>query len=106
MRPDKCFWRVVACNFKINKKIAKKLSEIFFEVILAKGIDKDALKILSSKKNLILIDISKFKKMKNLLIKYFDNSFLIQDKNKKIFDRKKIKFVTKLKPSIQELKSC
>ena len=102
--PMSAFGGIVACNFKINKKIAKEISNTFFEVILAKKFDKDALKIFKSKKNLILIDISKFKEKKNYQIKYFDNSFLIQDKNKKNFDLKNLKYVTNLKPTKQELK--
>ncbi len=102
--PISAFGGVVACNFKINRNIAKKMSLVFFEIILAKGFDKAAFKILSRKKNLRLIDISKFKNKKNYQIKYFDNSFLLQDKNNKVFDRKKLKFVTKLKPSKKELK--
>ncbi len=102
--PISAFGGVVACNFKINKKIAKKMSEIFFEVILSKGIDKEALKVLGTKKNLILIDISKFKNKSVHKIKYFDNSFVVQEKNEKVMETKKLKFVTKLKPSKRELK--
>ena len=104
--PVSAFGGVVACNFKIDKKIAKKMSSVFFEVILARGFNKEALKILRSKKNLRLIDISKFKYKKNYQIKYFDNSFLIQEKDKEIFNIKKLKFVTKLKPTKKELKSA
>ncbi len=102
--PVSAFGGVVACNFKINKKIAREISKTFFEVILAKGFDKEALKIFRSKKNLILIDISKFKLNSDIQIKYFNNSLLIQDQNLEIFDYKKLKFVTKLKPSKREIK--
>jgi len=104
--PISAFGGVMACNFKINKKIAKEISKIFFEVILAKKFDKEALRILSSKKNLILIDISKFKHKKEYQIKQFNNSFLIQDRNKTIFKNKDLKFVTKLKPTKKEIKSA
>ena len=77
------FGGIVACNFKINKKIAREISSTFFEVILAKKFDRDALKIFRSKKNLILIDISKFKEKRiirlNILI-----ILLIQDKIRRI----------------------
>jgi len=102
--PVSAFGGVVACNFKIDKKIAKKMSLVFFEVILARGFNKEALKILRSKKNLRLIDASKFKYKKNYQIKYFDTSFLLQEKNQKVFDTKKLKFVTKLKPTKKELR--
>ncbi len=104
--PTSAFGGVVACNFKINRKIAKKMSSIFFEIILAKGIDKEALKIFETKKNLTLIDISKFKYRTDNQIKYFGNSFLLQDRNRKIIETKKLKFVTKLKPSKKEMKNA
>ena len=47
--PVSAFGGIVACNFKINKKIAEKMSSIFFEVIMAKGMDKEALNIFGSK---------------------------------------------------------
>ncbi len=102
--PVSAFGGVVACNFKINKKIAKEISKTFFEVILAKKFDKEALKILQIRKKLILIDISKFKLSSDIQVKYFDNSMLIQDRNLEIFNHKKLKFVTKLKPTKKEIK--
>ena len=102
--PVSAFGGVVACNFTINKKIAKDMSKIFFEIILANKFDKEALKILGLKKNLILIDISKFKHKKKYHVKQFDNSFLVQDKNNITFKNKDLKFVTKLKPTKKEIK--
>ena len=45
----KCLWRNSFAIFKINRKIAKKCQNIF-EVILAKGFQKEALSILQSRK--------------------------------------------------------
>jgi len=101
--PISAFGGVIACNFKINKKIAEEINKNFLEVILAKSFEKKALKILRKKKNLRVIDISKFK-FKNLTtIKSFDSSFLMQSKNRLILDRKKLKFVTKIKPTKKEI---
>ena len=36
--------------------------------------------------------------------KIFDNSFLLQEKDKTVFDKKKLKFVTKIKPTKSEIK--
>ena len=101
--PISAFGGVIACNYKMNKKIASEINKKFLEVILAKGFDKDSLKILKRKKNLRIIDISNFK-VKNLIsIKPFDRSFLLQSKDNIILDKKKLKCVTKLKPSRKEL---
>ena len=101
--PISAFGGVIACNYKINKKIALEINKNFLEVILAKGFDKDALNILKKKKNLRIIDISNFN-LKNLSsIKTFDGSFLVQSKDNIVIDKKKLKCVTKLKPNKKEL---
>ena len=102
--PVSAFGGVIACNFKINTKIANDINKKFLEVILAKGYEKKALNILKKKKNLRIIDISKYKQKNNTAIKTFDGSFLLQDKDKLIFDKKNLKFVTKNKPTKNELK--
>ena len=51
-----------------------------------------------------IIDISKYKQKSQTTIKTFDDSFLVQDKDELIIDKKKLKFVTKNKPNTQELK--
>jgi len=101
--PISAFGGVIACNFKITKKIAAEINKKFLEVILAKGFDRESLMILNKKKNLRIIDITRFK-LKNISsLKIFDGSFLIQSKDLVIFDKKKLKFVTKLKPNKKEL---
>ena len=101
--PISAFGGVIACNYKINKKIASEINKNFLEVLLAKGFDRESLKILKRKKNLRIIDISNFK-FKNLTsVKSFDKSFLIQSKDNIVIDKKKLKCVTKLKPNKKEL---
>ena len=100
--PISAFGAVIACNYKVNEKIASEISKNFSEVLLAKGFDKKSLRILKKKKNLRIIDISNFK-LKNLTaIKSFDGSFLVQSKDNIIIDKKKLKCVTKLKPNKKE----
>ena len=101
--PISAFGGIIACNFKITKKIAAEINKNFLEVILAKGFDKESLIMLKKKKNLRIIDITKFKLKDLNSIKNFDGSFLIQSKDQIIFDKKKLKFVTKLKPNKKEL---
>ncbi len=101
--PVSAFGGVIACNYRINVKIASEINKNFLEVILAKDFDKESLKILRKKKNLRIIDISNFK-LKNLTsIKSFDGSFLLQSKDNIVIDKKKLKCVTKLKPNKKEI---
>ena len=102
--PISAFGGIVACNYKINNSIASEINKTFFEVIVAKGFDKNALKILKKKKNVRLIDISKYRENRAINLKFFNNSLLLQEKDSIVFDRKKLRFVTKLKPNSKEIK--
>ncbi len=102
--PISAFGGIVACNYKINKKIALEINKTFFEVILAKGFDREALQILKKKKNMRVIDISKFNYQSPTNVKFFDNSFLLQEKDNLVLDKKKLKCVTKIKPSMKEMR--
>ena len=101
--PTSAFGGVIACNYKINRKIASEISKKFFEVILAKGFDSTSLEILKKRKNLRIIDITKYHSKSMTTVKSFDGSFLLQNKDKIIFDVKKMRCVTKLKPNKKEL---
>ena len=101
--PISAFGGIIACNYKINKKIALEINKNFLEVILAKDFDNEALFILKKKKNLRIIDISTFKQKNLINIKSFDGSFLVQSKDSIILDKKKMKCVTKIKPTKKEI---
>ncbi len=102
--PLSAFGGLVAINSIVSKKLALELSKVFFEIIISKGFKKDALKVLKKRKNIRLIDCSKynFKEKKHYL--FLENSFLMQDSNNTLFN-KKIKIVTKKKPSGNQLES-
>jgi len=102
--PISSFGGVIACNFKMNSIVANEINKNFIEVVLAKGFDPQALKILTKKKNLRIIDITKYKQKNKSNVKIFNNSFLIQEKDKIIFKRKNLKFVTHKKPTKSEIK--
>ena len=101
--PISAFGGIVACNFKITQQLALEINKTFFEVIMAKGFDKKALKIFKKKKNMRIINISNTNLNNSLSTKVFDNSILIQDKDKKELNNKKLRFVTKAKPTRKEI---
>lgn len=53
--PESAFGGVLVCNNTIDKATADAINEIFFEVLLAPAFDEDALTVLRSKKNRILL---------------------------------------------------
>ncbi len=97
--PLSAFGGVVSCNFKISKSLALELNKIFFEVIIGNGFDKSAIKILKAKKNLRLIDASKFSLNKDLKFNSINASILTQSEDNKIFQKKDFRIVSKRKPS-------
>jgi phosphoribosylaminoimidazolecarboxamide formyltransferase/IMP cyclohydrolase len=101
--PISAFGGVIACNYRVDKKIASEISKNFLEVILAKGFDEESLRILKRKKNLRIIDISNFKPKNLTSVKSFDGSFLVQTKDLIVIDKKKLRCVTKLKPNKKDL---
>ena len=97
--PLSAFGGIVSCNFKINKKVALKLNNIFLEVIIGNGFDKDAIKILKKKKNLRLIDASHFTFSEILKFNSANENILIQSEDNQILTRKHFKIVSKKRPS-------
>ncbi len=57
--PESAFGGVLVCKGTIDKATAEAINEIFFEVLIAPAFDEDALDILKSKKNRILLELIK-----------------------------------------------
>ena len=53
--PESAFGGVLVCNGSIDKATADAINEIFFEVLIAPSFNDDALLVLKSKKNRILL---------------------------------------------------
>jgi phosphoribosylaminoimidazolecarboxamide formyltransferase/IMP cyclohydrolase len=58
--PESAFGGVLVCNEPIDKATAEAINEIFFEVLIAPDFNEDALTVLRSKKNRILLKIESF----------------------------------------------
>lgn len=76
--PESAFGGVLVTNGVIDEATAKAINEIFFEVLIARGFQEDALTILKSKKNRILLQMktqpNQVKQYKSVL-----NGVLVQD---------------------------
>ncbi len=53
--PESAFGGVLSTNMPVNKATAEAINEIFFEVLIAPSFEADALAVLKSKKNRILL---------------------------------------------------
>jgi len=103
--PTSAFGGVVSCNFKITRNLALELNKIFIEIIIANGFDKEALKVLKSKKNIRIIDATNFSNNEILRLNSIDTSFLLQSEDKKIFSKQNFNVVSKRKPNKSQFQS-
>ena len=55
--PESAFGGVLVCNAAIDRPTAEAINEIFFEVLIAPSFDADALQVLKTKKNRILLEL-------------------------------------------------
>ncbi len=97
--PISAFGGTVSCNFKISKKLALEINKLFIEIIVANDFDSEALKILKRKKNLRIIDSSKFFISEVFKFNSANNNFLVQTVDKKEFKKSDFQIVSNKKPS-------
>lgn len=97
------FGGIIIFNQRLDLETAEEVDKIFTEIILAPGFDKDALGLLTKKKNRRLVEFKTFIKDKSELKKIV-GGYLYQDKNNKVADAEKINIVTKRKPTEEQMK--
>jgi phosphoribosylaminoimidazolecarboxamide formyltransferase/IMP cyclohydrolase len=102
------FGGIVSFNRIVGEDIAKELSNLFLEVIIAPMFSKDSLKILGKKKNLRLLELkgleNKFER-KGVILRSVVGGFLSQERDIKLTPKSDWKIVTKKIPTHKELKS-
>ncbi len=100
--PVSAFGGVLVTNKNIDVSTAKEINKIFFEIILAPSYDEDALEVLKSKKNRIILvhKQSEFSKVqyRSLLV-----GALVQEKDVRTENASDLKTVTKKNPTENEI---
>ncbi len=77
--PESAFGGVLVCNKAIDKITAEAITELFFEVLIAPNFDEDALVILKTKKNRILLKLTDINFKTTTISKSILNGSLEQD---------------------------
>ena len=77
---ESAFGGVLVCNGLIDEAAAAGINEIFFEVLIATSFSEEALSLLKSKKNRILLQLNE-KEFPNKMYKSVLNGTLVQDKD-------------------------
>lgn len=101
--PVSAFGGVIICNGEVNGETASEINKLFFEVLIAPSFSEEALKVLTEKKNRILLQ-RKEVKLPGKLFKTLLNGVIEQDKDSTIEGPDQMNPVTDRKPSSEELK--
>jgi phosphoribosylaminoimidazolecarboxamide formyltransferase/IMP cyclohydrolase len=95
------FGGVLACNLEVDGAAAAEINKLFFEILIAPGYDADALALLKSKKNRMLLQQKKGLHEK-IQFKSLLNGVIEQDLDLKTDSREDLKVVTKRAPTAME----
>ncbi len=98
--PISIFGGIVALNREVDRETARKLYEIFLEIIIAPSFSDEAFEILSAKKNLRLLKVSfDGKGNKENTLSSIEGGLLVQEQDAFGFDDAEISVPTKREPT-------
>jgi phosphoribosylaminoimidazolecarboxamide formyltransferase/IMP cyclohydrolase len=103
--PVSAFGGIVALNRKLDAQAAKKIVEVFTEVIIAPAADEEAIALIAAKKNLRLLLTGGLPdpRLGGLSLRTVSGGFLAQARDNAVVDDMELRVVTKRAPSEAEL---
>ena len=101
--PVSIFGGIIAINREVDAVTAEKLHEIFLEIVIAPSFSREALDILTKKKNLRLLTVpfGTGDKPENKLVSV-EGGLLLQEQDRYTLDEAKITIPTKRQPTEEE----
>lgn len=99
--PVSAYGGVLVTNAVVDRETAEEINKIFFEVIIAPDYDVEALKILTLKKNRIIL-IQKDHKTSKKQFRSLLNGVLVQEKDQKTETVDDLRQVTSVAPNSQQ----
>ncbi|MDQ3016603.1 MAG: bifunctional phosphoribosylaminoimidazolecarboxamide formyltransferase/IMP cyclohydrolase [Bacteroidota bacterium] len=100
--PMSAFGGVLICNHQIDETTAHAIDGIFYEVLIAPSFSKGALKVLTGKKNRILLTLLKYPDANNQ-VKTLLDGYIVQDFDRITEKEFNLKQVTKRPPTQGEI---
>ncbi|MFP4447248.1 MAG: bifunctional phosphoribosylaminoimidazolecarboxamide formyltransferase/IMP cyclohydrolase [Bacteroidales bacterium] len=101
--PVSAFGGILVANNKVDLQTAQEINKLFFEVIIAPAYDSDALDLLKSKKNRIILEQKRMNLPKQEYRSIL-NGTLLQDKDIRTEYESDLKTVTDKKPEPEQVK--
>ncbi|HOW35455.1 MAG TPA: bifunctional phosphoribosylaminoimidazolecarboxamide formyltransferase/IMP cyclohydrolase [Candidatus Omnitrophota bacterium] len=105
--PLSAFGGIIGLNRKVDVATAELIAKSgFMECIIAPGYEKEALKILTQKKNVRIIEFNFHDQEKDACdYKKVHGGLLLQEKDERKLNPSELKVVTKIKPTAQQVES-
>ena len=101
--PVSAFGGVLITNAVVDEPTATEINKLFFEIILAEGYDKNALEVLKSKKNRIILQKRSYDFPQKQFRSMF-NGVIEQDRDLNMESEEDMKVVTKLSPDSNQIR--
>lgn len=103
--PVSIFGGIVALNQTVSLAVAEKLSKIFLEIVIAPSFDKEALAVLTQKKNIRLLQLdTSLEVHTDYKVTNVNDGLLVQDVDAKRITEADVQVVTDRKPTEEEMK--
>ncbi|NLZ35941.1 MAG: bifunctional phosphoribosylaminoimidazolecarboxamide formyltransferase/IMP cyclohydrolase [Clostridiales bacterium] len=105
--PVSIFGGIIALNRPVDGKTAEEIAKIFTEIIIAPSFTKEAIDILTQKKNLRLLelpDIAKPDTKEMLVYKKVSGGLLVQEPDLSLWNDDEFEIVTDCKPTDAQLR--
>jgi len=101
------FGGIIAFNRTCNGSVAKAVSEVFVEIVLAPNFELEALEIFKKKKNLRVLEIDQFsQRAAKLEVRNIDGGLLVQDTDTNILTKEDLNVVTEKKPAETDIQTA
>jgi phosphoribosylaminoimidazolecarboxamide formyltransferase/IMP cyclohydrolase len=101
--PVSAYGGILVTNQVVDTKSAEEINNLFFEIIIAPGYSDDALALLRSKKNRIILIRATAGSHSGLQFRSLLNGVLVQDRDMKTESPEDLRVVTEVHPNQQEI---
>jgi phosphoribosylaminoimidazolecarboxamide formyltransferase/IMP cyclohydrolase len=93
--PVSAFGGILICNRKLDLQTAEKINELFYEVLIAPEFEEASVKLLTAKKNRILLKLKKYPQHKST-VRTAINGLVEQDLDLHTSKKEELKTVTRM----------
>ena len=106
--PVSVFGGILAINGIVDEATAKEINKIFIEIVIAEGFTKEAMDVLTTKKNIRLLELPDIKARREKTaydMKKVYGGLLIQDYDETLFNPENVQVVTNRVPTDEEMQA-